>query len=134
MPREIQITQFENYTVVRRHADTIIIGAPHGGERDLLNYLNMRGVNRAALLFTQPPQPRDAERLAQILPRIHTVYLPAHAEGTTLSLMNNTLENLPFQPEIIFLQDGDIRAARGVFIQVRAIPLGKFEFVVQGML
>jgi hypothetical protein len=122
-------TYHVRYTILRRAADTLIIGAPHGGEEALLRYLDKRGVNRAALMLTHPPLPADTARLARILPRIHTIYLPAHAEGVTEALMNATLAELSL-PEAVFLQDGEKRVSHGITVQVRALPMGQFEVSV----
>ncbi|MCL2357525.1 MAG: ComEC family competence protein [Defluviitaleaceae bacterium] len=126
-PLNKQRTDFENYIVIRRSSDTLIIGAAHGGEHDLLRYLDMRNVNRAALLLTSPPLPADAGRLERILPRIHTIYLPAHVEGATESLMNETLELLSLPSNVVFLHDGDTRTAAGISVRVHAQPMGGFE-------
>ncbi|MCL1845201.1 MAG: ComEC/Rec2 family competence protein [Defluviitaleaceae bacterium] len=138
-PLNQQRTDLENYKIIRHRTDTIIIsgyridegerirfGAPHGGESDLLRYLDMRGVNRAALLLTSPPLPADEARLARILPRVHTLYLPAHAEGATESLMNEALARLDLPENIVFLHDGDTRTG-ATPIRVHAMPMGRFE-------
>lgn len=132
-PPRLQITQLYTpgaYTVLRRRTDTLIIGAPHGGEGALLRYLDKRGANSASLLLTHPPRPTDTERLARLMPRIHTIYLSAHAEGITESLMHTTLAQLNLPPNIIYLQDGDKRIANGITVQVYALPMGRFEFSV----
>jgi hypothetical protein len=133
-PFSLQTTSLDtrgNYQVLRRANDTLIIGAAHGGEADLLRYLDRRGVNRAALLLTHPPQPSDIERLTRILPRVHTLYLPAHAEGVTESLMRNALNELPLENiEIIYLQNNDIRTTRDVSVQVFALSMGRFDVVI----
>ena len=126
-PLNQQRTDLENYIIIRHSSDTLIIGAPHGGEVDLLRYLDMRGVNRAALLLTSPPLPADAGRLEQILPRIHTLYLPAHVEGATESLMNETLGRISLSANVVFLNDGDTRTASGTSVRVHALPMGRFE-------
>lgn len=130
-PPRLQTTELYtlgNYTVMRHRADTLIIGAVHGGEDALLRYLDRNAVNRAALLLTYPPHPRDAERLTQILPRVHTLYLPAHAEGVTESLMNLALAELDLPENIVFLHHGDRRRnTGGTVIEVRALPMGRFE-------
>ncbi|MCL2223698.1 MAG: competence protein ComEC family protein [Defluviitaleaceae bacterium] len=130
-PFSLQVTSLYthgNYMVLRRANDTLVIGALHGGEAELLRYLDKRGTNRAALLLTHPPRPTDTERLARILPRIHTIYLPAHAEGVTESLMHATLHELPLDEiRIVFLQDGDKRITRDVSVQVSALPMGQFH-------
>lgn len=119
------------YKILRYRADTLIIGAAHGGEADLSRYLDMRGTRRAALLLTHPPRPQDAARLARILPRVHTLYLPAHAEGATESLMFAALEGLPTENiRIIFLENGDKRVS-GATVRVFALPLGRFEVIVE---
>jgi len=133
-PLSLQVTSLDtrgNYQVLRRANDTLIIGAAHGGEADLLRYLDKRGTNRAALLLTHPPHPNDTERLARILPRIHTIYLPAHATGVTESLMQTALNEISLENiEIIFLQNADKRITRDVTVQVFALPMGQFEVVI----
>ena len=134
-PTRLQVTLLYthgNYIVLRRGGDTVIIGAPHGGEDALLRYLDKRNVRRAAFLPTYPPHPQDINRLSRLMPRIHTLYLPAHASGTTLSLMNTALADLADldTPEIVFLGDGDKRIASGVIIQAYALPMGRMDFIV----
>jgi len=66
------------YTVTRMHATTIITGTGRGGERELERYLNRRNVRRAdSLTITEWPRPGDATRLASLMARIYTLYLPA---------------------------------------------------------
>jgi competence protein ComEC len=133
-PFRLQVTVLYTrgeYQVLRLSRDTLVIGAAHGGEAELLRYLDKRGVNRAAFLMTHPPHPNDVERLRRILPRMHTIYLPAHAEGVTESLMNATLaEVLPAHVDIVFLQNGDKRVMRDATVQVFALPMGKFYFSI----
>jgi competence protein ComEC len=135
-PRNLQITELETrgeYMVLRHGSDTLIIGAAHGGEESLLRYLDKRGKSRAALLLTHPPHPDDITRLAQLMPRIHTLYLPAHAGSVTEFLMNQTLGQIPMEnTNIIFLNDGDKRVFRCTSVQVRALILGRFEVEVTG--
>ncbi|MCL2198039.1 MAG: ComEC family competence protein [Defluviitaleaceae bacterium] len=129
-PPQMQLTEFENYTVIRRGADTLVIGAPHGGEGLLVQYLDKYATRRASLLLTTPPHPNDTARLAQILPRFQTIYLPAHAEGVTLSLMNEAFSQLSLPYEVVFLRHGDIRTKNNVNIQVFALPMGRFEYTI----
>ena len=126
----IEPTPYVNYTILRRRTDTLIIGAPHGNEDALLHYLDKRNVNQAALLLTHPPHPSNSARLAQLLPRIHTLYLPAHAEGVTASLMHYALQDLTLPENIVFLQDGDSRIANGVSVRVYAAEMGMFNFSI----
>jgi competence protein ComEC len=135
-PATLQTTQLKStwnyeptFTVKRHRSDTLIIGAPSHNETALLRYLDKRNVRQAALLLTTPPHPRDVTRLAEILPRIHTLYLPAHPDGVTLSLMNQALTQLALPPHIVFLNHGDTRSAHGTQIQVFALPMGELEVV-----
>ena len=133
-PFSLQVTSlytYGNYQVLRRSTDTLVIGAVHGGEADLLRYLDKRGVNRAALILTHPPQPADISRLERILPRIHTLYLPAHVYGVTESLMLSTLDGLSLDGiSTVFLQCGDVRVVRNVSVRVNALPMGQLELIV----
>jgi len=132
-PPSLQITPLYTrgeYMVLRHGSDTLVIGAPHGGEMTLLRYLNRHGTRRVSLILTTPPLPADASRLAEILPRVHTLYLPAHIEGVTASLMYYTLADLPTPENIIYLRDGDRRVIRGTGVQVNALPMGEFEVVL----
>jgi ComEC/Rec2-related protein len=130
-PQTLQITEFENYTVLRKRSQTLVIGAAAGGEDLLLQYFKKRGKNRAEFFFTQPPRPQDAHRLAKIIPRARAVYLPAHVDGVTQVLMQRALDE--FLPrEIIFLNDGDTRVIGATEIIFRALPLGGFQFEIKG--
>ena len=129
-PMRMQLTEFENYTVKRLGGDTLVLGAPHGGEIQLIDYLDRYAVRRASLLLTTPPHPNDTARLEQILPRFQTIYLPAHAEGTTLSLMELAFYELDM-PTVVYLHHGDIRTRNDVEVQVFALPLGQFEYKIR---
>jgi hypothetical protein len=134
-PLKLQIAEIETdletdgkYRVLLHGSDTLIIGSAFGGEEAVLHYLNKRGKSRAALLLTHPPHPDDAERLALLIPRVHTLYLPAHATGVTGSLMKLALEEVYLDDlNIVFLEDGDRRVFRGTTLEVRAFGLGWFE-------
>ena len=120
-----------NYSVMRHRSSTVIIGAPRGGEAILLSYLDRQNVNRAALLLTHPPRPQDAARLERLLPRIHTIYLPEHAEGTIRTLMYNTLGELETNNiELVFLRHKDLLVKDGIIIHVYALPGGEFIFEI----
>jgi len=130
-PQKTELYTHGNYIVLRHHNSTLIIGAPHGGEYALLRYLDKRGVNHASLLLTHPPLPADAERLTRILPRLHTIYLPAHVGGTTQSLMNTALEGLDLPENIVLLHDGEKRELTNrLAVQVHALDMGQFEVII----
>ena len=66
------------YIITRHRANAAITGTGRGGERDLERYLNRRNIRRAdSLTLTEWPRAGDALRLAPIIPRIQTLYLPA---------------------------------------------------------
>ncbi|MCL2455925.1 MAG: ComEC/Rec2 family competence protein [Defluviitaleaceae bacterium] len=130
-PRKLHVTQFENYTLLRKNSETLVIGAAHGGEEILLQHLKKSGKNRAEFFFTQPPRPQDAPRLERIIPHARAIYLPSHADGVTEVLMLRALEEINLhETKIIFLRDGDRRAINGTTVQFRALPLGRFEFEI----
>jgi ComEC/Rec2-related protein len=130
-PRNLQITEldtFGEYKILRHRSDTLVIGAAHGGEEILTRYLDKRGTRRAALLLTHPPHPADAARLARLMPRVHTLYLPAHVDGVTAALMTLALEEICLDGiNIVFLQDGDRRVIHGTTVRVRALNMGRLE-------
>ncbi|MCL2839557.1 MAG: ComEC family competence protein [Defluviitaleaceae bacterium] len=97
-PPRLHITALDthgNYVVLRHRGDTLVIGAPRGGEEALLRYLDMRGVHRASLLLTESPRPQD----------------------------NLRLERLTQRMDMIYLQDGDVRMVGNVRQQPIALPL-----------
>jgi hypothetical protein len=132
-PPNLQMTELErNYTVLRQRSETLVIGAAHGGEDALLRYLDRCGVNKAALILTQPPCPQDTLRLARLLPRMHTIYLPAHAEGTTKGLMLAALDELP--PEeinIVYLHEGEKIFSHDIILQIYALPMGELNIDIK---
>ena len=79
-----------NYAVYHGRQVTVF-GAVRGGEHDLLRYLDRRGVTQFDLVLTQPVRLIDAPRLANILPRVRTIYF--YNEKTTIerSLFYETL-------------------------------------------
>ncbi|MCL2048994.1 MAG: ComEC family competence protein [Defluviitaleaceae bacterium] len=121
------------YMVLRKRADVLVVGEVKGGEGVLLDELNRNAVRKAALLLTSPPMPQDSERLARIIPRVHTLYLPEHAEGTVAALMGRALGQVDLGGvEIVYLRDGDVCMVADVAVRVRAGVLGGFGVEVLG--
>ena len=109
------------YIVVRYRNDALIIGTAAGGERDVINYLNKRGVRQASLILTETPGPQNAGRLNVFEERIGTLYLPANATEIATSLLELALEGFDFK-EVVLLGEGDVR----VFgqLEIRVLELG----------
>jgi competence protein ComEC len=80
-PLRSQITELDttgNYVVERYKNTVTVTGNGRGGERDLLRYLDKRGVNRAcSLTLTDWPRPADIERIIPLFDRIRVLYIPA---------------------------------------------------------
>jgi len=96
-PPRVQTTHLHTpgaYTITRHHAQAAITGTGRGGERDLERYLNRRNIRRAdSLTLTEWPRPGDATRLAPLMPRIHTLYLPAPQRPLPTQLQRAVEEN-----------------------------------------
>ena len=77
---DLRITVLEtrgNYSVIRHRGDMIIIGSGGGGEAVLIEYINMRGVDRVhGFVLTAQPSAGDIRRLEVLLPRLRVLYLP----------------------------------------------------------
>jgi len=66
------------YVVTQHRAIATIIGTGRGGERELERYLDRRNIRRAdSMTLTEWPRAGDAARLAPLMARINTLYLPA---------------------------------------------------------
>jgi len=89
-PPRVQTTHL--YTageyIITRHQNTaFIVGTGRGGERDLERYLNRRNIRRADYMtLTEWPRPNDAVRLAPLMARVYTLYLPAPTRPLPQSL------------------------------------------------
>jgi len=113
-PPGLHITEldtFGNYTVMRHRNDVLVTGVPHGGEYELLRYLDMHGVTRAnGLILTELPRPQDANRLARLAERFDVFYISGDATGVRASMAMAAISELEYLPEILRLYNGDVRA------------------------
>jgi ComEC/Rec2-related protein len=76
-PRVTELDTPGNYAVHRYRGSVHITGTGRGGEAELTRYLNRLGVNRACgLELTAWPRLNDLPRLAGVMERIYTLYLP----------------------------------------------------------
>jgi hypothetical protein len=140
-PHSLQRTDLAGaggYTVLRIRGDTLILGAPHGGERDVLRYLDMHRTDRAALVLTALPRPQDAFRLATLLPRIHTIYVIDLPEGSLASFRQSAFQAAErvlgeaYQmPRIVYVSDAQIRHAHGTAVEFIAAEQGALDFVIR---
>ena len=112
------------YMVVRYRSDALIIGAAHGGERDVINYLNKQGVRYASLILTEAPTMQNTWRLAIFDGRIKTLYLPANITEITASLLALALEGMEIG-EVVFLGSNNIRKYRQLEIKVHEQQTGR---------
>ena len=64
------------YIVERFRGNITVTGTGRGGERELLRYLDRRGVYRACtLVLTEWPRTGDATRLAPVMERVRVLYI-----------------------------------------------------------
>jgi ComEC/Rec2-related protein len=76
-PQVTELDTLGSYVVERHRGGVVVSGNGRGGERELLRYLDMRGVNRACyLMLTEWPRHGDIMRIIPVLERVHTLYLP----------------------------------------------------------
>ena len=117
------------YTIIRYRGDTVLIGTAAGGERDVVNYLNKRGVRQASLLLIEVPSPQNSRRLHALEGRIQTLYLPANASEIAASLLRESLERLEFG-EAVLLGEGDTRIFGRLEIRIREQEINVIEVEV----
>ena len=117
------------YTVIRYRGDVVVIGTAAGGERDVITYLNKRGVLQASLLLIEIPSPQNARRLQAFEGRICTLYLPANATEIAASLMREALDGLDFC-EVVMLGGGDVRMFRRLIMIVSELGMNAIEIEV----
>jgi hypothetical protein len=135
-PRNLRTTQLnENYTILQIRGDTLIFGAPTGGEWEALRYLRMRRVRSASLVLTTIPRHADVPRLASLAPYIHTIYISAHPEGAAAGIRTAALQELQrtvpqHMPRIVYIHHGDIRRAHGTALQFSAGEMGRLDFIL----
>jgi ComEC/Rec2-related protein len=141
-PRALSQTQLAGaggYTVLRIRGDALVLGAPLGGERDVLRYLDMHRIEHAALVLTALPRPQDAHRLATLLPRIHTIYVSGHPTGAqasfraaALQAARQLLENAGYtMPPVVYVHHGEVRRAHGTAVEFTEGPQGILDFAVR---
>ena len=114
------------YTIIRYRRDTVIIGTAAGGERDVITYLNKRGVWQASLILTETPNPRNTWRLQIFEGRVSTMYLPANTTEIAASLLWEALDGLDFD-DIVMLSGGDARVFGLLEMRVRELEMNVIE-------
>ena len=117
------------YTVIRYRGDVVVIGTAAGGERDLITYLDKRGIRLASLILTETPSPQNVRRLRSLEDRIDTLYLPANASEIATSLMREAMQGHEFG-EMIMLGDGDVRVFGQLEVAVRELVVNVIEVEV----
>jgi len=126
-PRGVHVTELDtagNYSVVRHRGDVLIIGAPQGGEHALFTYLDMRGASRAnGFIMTELPRPQDVNRLVRLAERVDVFYVVGEADGIVLFVLEEVRRETDNMPEVVFLQDGDVRRVgrKGVRVAIDGV-------------
>ena len=95
------------HTIIRYRNDVVIIGNAAGGERDVITYLNKRGVRQASLILTETPSPQNARRLHVFEGMINTLYLPGNATEIAASLLREALLAFDFD-DVVKLWESDV--------------------------
>jgi len=112
-----------NYSVIRHRGDVLITGALNGGESAVLRYLDRVNVRRAnGVILTERPQFGDVGRLVQLSRRVDVLYLVGDADSITLFVLDEVGRRLEGDgmrmPDVVWLQDGDVRRAGRAAVQV----------------
>ena len=117
------------YTVIRHLGDNLVIGSLHGGERDVVTYMDRRGIRAATLVITETPTPANAWRLAAFEGRVAVLYLPQNMTAISKSLLWGELYGRDVG-EVRFLGEGEKRVFGGLNLQVGEVGFGEIEVEV----